>query len=95
MTKQDIDNIIRILCPYDEDYQKPCISPAYLKEELEALALEPTEKSVPMSVIENIKAEIRKCNVADFIAVQSVLEIMDKHISGKETDETDCIGGVK
>lgn len=35
------------------------------------------------SVIEDIKAEITKHNIADFIAVQSVLEIIEKHISGK------------
>lgn len=40
MTKQDIDDIIKIICPNDEDFEKPCISPAYLKNELEALALE-------------------------------------------------------
>ena len=40
MTKQDIDTIIKILCPNDEDFEKPCISPAFLKKELEALALE-------------------------------------------------------
>ena len=94
MTKQDIDNIIRILCPYDEDYQKPCISPAYLKEELEALALEPTEKSVPMSVIEDIKAEIETQKKgfppsSDYYkAINRVLNIIDKHISGKETNES-------
>ena len=40
MTREDIDNIIRIICPNDEDFEKPIISPAYLKKELEALALE-------------------------------------------------------
>ena len=40
MTKADIDDIIRAICPNDEDFEKPCISPAYLKKELEALALE-------------------------------------------------------
>jgi hypothetical protein len=40
MTRKDIDNIISIICPNDEDFEKPIISPAYLKKELEALALE-------------------------------------------------------
>ena len=40
MTKKDIDEIISIICPNDEDFEKACISPAYLKRELEALALE-------------------------------------------------------
>ena len=40
MTREDIDNIISVICPNDEDFEKACISPAYLKKELEALALE-------------------------------------------------------
>lgn len=40
MTREDIDNIISIVCPNDEDFEKPIISPAYLKRELETLALE-------------------------------------------------------
>ena len=40
MTREDINNIISIICPNDEDFEKPIISPAYLKKELEALALE-------------------------------------------------------
>lgn len=40
MTSEDIDNIISVICPNDEDFEKACISPAYLKKELEALALE-------------------------------------------------------
>jgi len=40
MTREDINNIIQTLCPNDEDFEKPIISPAYLKQELEAVALE-------------------------------------------------------
>lgn len=40
MTVKDINNIISIICPNDEDFEKPIISPKYLKEELEQLALE-------------------------------------------------------
>jgi hypothetical protein len=40
MTREDINDIIKTLCPNDEDFEKPIISPAYLKKELEALALE-------------------------------------------------------
>ena len=40
MTREDINDIINAICPNDEDYEKPIISPAYLKNELEALALE-------------------------------------------------------
>lgn len=45
MTREDIDNIISIICPNDEDFEKPIISPAYLKKELEILALEQEPKS--------------------------------------------------
>jgi len=45
MTREDIDNIIKVICPNDEDFEKPCISPAYLKKELEALALEQEPKT--------------------------------------------------
>ena len=40
MTKRDIDDIIHIICPNDEDEEKPIISPAFLRKELEALMLE-------------------------------------------------------
>jgi hypothetical protein len=40
MTNKDIEDIINIICPDDADFEKPCISPAYLKKELEALAME-------------------------------------------------------
>lgn len=52
MTREDIDNIINAVCPNDEDFEKPCISPKYLRQELEQLALdqrqwngEPTTKN--------------------------------------------------
>ena len=40
MTIRDINDIIKAVCPNDEDYEKPCISPKYLRQELEQLALE-------------------------------------------------------
>lgn len=40
MTIKDINTIIETLCSNDEDYEKPCISPKYLRQELEQLALE-------------------------------------------------------
>ena len=49
MTKKDINDIISIICPNDEDFEKTCISPAYLKKELEVLALEQEP------VLDNIK----------------------------------------
>ena len=40
MTIHDINDIIKAVCPNDEDYEKPCISPKYLRQELEQLALD-------------------------------------------------------
>lgn len=40
MTREDINDIINAICPNDEDYEKPCISPKYLRQELEQLALD-------------------------------------------------------
>ena len=53
-----------------------------LKKQIEMLKL---DRDCDTSALEDIKAEIQKHNIVDFIAVQSVLEIIDKHISGKET----------
>ena len=55
MTKKDIDDIIKTICPNDEDFEKPCISPAYLKRELEALALEQEPCEQIEQAIWNIK----------------------------------------
>jgi len=57
MTRKDIDDIISILCPNDEDYEKTCISPAYLKKELEVLALEQEP------ILDKIRAEIEDLDV--------------------------------
>ena len=40
MTREDIKNIIELICPNDADYERPIISPKYLKQELEQMALE-------------------------------------------------------
>lgn len=52
MTREDINDIINAICPNDEDYEKSCISPKYLRQELEQLSLdqkqwigEPTTKN--------------------------------------------------
>ena len=45
MTREDIETIIKMICPNDEDFEKACISPAYLKKELETLALDQEPKT--------------------------------------------------
>ena len=63
MTKKDIDDIISIICPNDENFEKPIISPAYLKKELEALALEqePCEDAISRQAVCKIIEDIRDC----------------------------------
>ncbi len=51
MTIRDINDIIKAVCPNDEDYEKPCISPKYLRQELEQLALDQESKMLNCSEI--------------------------------------------
>ena len=44
MTKEDIDILKQALCPHDEDYDEPCISPHNLEIVLEQLLLESVSK---------------------------------------------------
>jgi hypothetical protein len=44
MTKEDIDILKQVLCPHDEDYDEPCISPHNLEIVLEQLLLESVSK---------------------------------------------------
>ena len=49
----------------------------------------PTVDAVPRSVLEDIKAEIEALETYeydDFIRMRAVLDIIDKHISGKENE---------
>ena len=68
MTKEDIDNIISIICPNDEDFEKPIISPAYLKNELETLALEQKPSEDAIKYFNTIYRLSQTCGVTyDFI----------------------------
>ena len=64
------------------------LNPEYNKILAEALAKEDARKeSVPMSVIEDIKAKIADMDGdinGFYVHKDDVLEIIDKHISGKE-----------
>ena len=44
MTIRDINEIIKAVCSNSEDYEKPCISPKYLRQKLEQLALEQEQR---------------------------------------------------
>lgn len=37
MTLHDLEILKAVLCPKDDDYVEPCISPEYLEHELEEL----------------------------------------------------------
>ena len=50
------------------------------EELIESATTRIMEQITRQNQLEEIKAEIENHNVADFIAVQSVLEILDKHI---------------
>lgn len=67
MTAKDINDIINVICQNDEDFEKACISPAYLKKELEALALEqePCEDAVSrQAVLEVLKNNRYRFNIS-------------------------------
>ena len=66
MTLKDINDIIVAVCHNDEDYEKPCISPKYLRQELEQLALDQEQK-----MLEH-KSEINKSAMMYEIYMQGV-----------------------
>ena len=89
MTKKDIDNIIKTICPNDEDFEKTIISPTYLKKELETLALEQEPD------LGKIRAEIESLedgissyhNDRPWIYKDEVLAIIDKYKAERMTDK--------
>lgn len=68
MTIKDINTIIETLCPNDEDYEKPCISPKYLRQELEQLALEQEQKMLEPTTKHDL--------AVDCISRESVLKLI-------------------
>lgn len=89
MTKQNIDDIIRTICPNDEDFEKPCISPAYLKKELEALALEqePCEDAISrqtvLKIIDGWYEQNRDTeNIEDLIVLITYMDSVNPQKSG-------------
>lgn len=68
MTREDINDIINAICPNDEDYEKPCISPKYLRQELEQLALDQRQWNEEPTTKNNL--------VVDCISRADVLKLM-------------------
>ena len=60
MTREDINDIINAICPNDEDYEKPCISPKYLRQELEQLALDQKQWNKEPATKNNLSSELEK-----------------------------------
>lgn len=96
MTKQDIDLIIKAVCPNDEDYEKPIISPAYLKKELEALALDSFYNDTDnMQKVEKLKSDMmldiymEGVNMGGeyqgcWVRFRDIERIVDKYLTSKE-----------
>lgn len=63
MTREDIDLIIKTLCPNDEDYEKPCISPAYLRKELEELSLDALYNDIDSKTLDKFTEEELKQHI--------------------------------
>ena len=55
--------------------------------DIHELAIEINEALEKEPILDKIKAEVVKQNIADFIAVQSVLEIIDKYKAESEGKE--------
>ncbi len=67
MTIRDINDIIKAVCSNSDDYEKPYISPKYLRQKLEQLALEqeqrmlyPTIKN-DLALFEKTYADLCNC----------------------------------
>ena len=67
MTKNDIDTIILAVCPNDKDYEKPIISPKYLRQELEQLALEQQPTGKMKEYAEEIKASAKRIHDKGYV----------------------------
>lgn len=86
MTRADIDDIIYAICPNDADFEKVCISPAYLKQELEALALEQRPCTVD-DAREDFMYDVY--NILDFLPTNNeanrIIDSFDRVTSDLET----------
>ena len=73
MTKHDIDDIIKTLCPNDEDYDKPIISPRYLRQELEHMAIEQDQSSYNLGYMRGFQA-------GKIQTIRSIRDWLDKEL---------------
>jgi len=106
MTAKDINDIINVICQNDEDFEKACISPAYLKKELEALALEqePCEDCVSrtevISYIRTLACDLSYRSVTDEVvkdieALPSVTPVQKWNLTPPTKNTYDILLSVK
>lgn len=63
MTRQDVELIKKALCPHDEDYDNPCISPHNLELVLEELLLQQMPRKIrkrTTSMSDETKKQIKR-----------------------------------
>lgn len=73
MTKQDIDDIIKTLCPNDEDYDKPIISPRCLRQKLEQMATEQDQSSYNLGYMNG-------CRAGEMQTIRRIRDWLDKEL---------------
>lgn len=103
MTREDINDIINAICPNDKDYEKPCISPKYLRQELEQLALdqkqwngEPTTKN-DLADDKTFYEQIMEYCKEHFLVLvdKDVWDDAEKALTTKNNLAVDCIDRAK
>jgi len=83
MTREDINDIINVICPNDEDYEKPCISPKYLRQELEQLVLDQKQWNEEPTIENDLRDG---CIIKDdCISRQKVLRLLANSIGKSNT----------
>lgn len=83
MTIHDINDIIKAVCSNSEDYEKPYISPKYLRQELEQLALEQEQRMLEPTTKNDL--------VVDCISRKAVNRIINKWLSHPDYELKDHI----
>lgn len=81
MTREDINDIINAICPNDEDYEKPCISPKYLRQELEQLALDQKQWNGEPTTKNDLVVDCVSRQEVDRLACRYLKEPTDNHVA--------------
>lgn len=73
MTKKEIDDIIKNLCPNEEDYDKPIISPRCLQQKLEQIVIEQDQSSYHAGYLNG-------CQAGKIQTIRSLRDWLDKEL---------------